>query len=51
MEAKKIAKGFNIDNKMDIMAKRQCSATFKDHKDDFRVNSNYRLLNPTKQTN
>ena len=48
MEAKKIAKSFNIDIKMDIMAKRQCFVTFKDHKDSFRVNSKYRLLDPTK---
>ena len=48
MEARKITKSFNIDNKMDIMAKRQCFVTIKDHKDDFRVNPNYRLLNPRK---
>ena len=48
MEAKKIAKDFDIDKKMDITAKRQCFVTIKDHKDDFRVNPEYRLLNPTK---
>ena len=33
---------------MDIMAKRQCLVTIKDHKDDFKVNTNHRLFNPTK---
>ena len=42
MEAKKITKSFNIDNNLDIMAKRQCFVTIKDHKEDFRVNPNYR---------
>ena len=32
---------------MDIMAKRQCFVTTKSHKDDFRVNRKYRLLNLT----
>ena len=44
MEAKK---SFNIDNKMDITAKRQCFVTIEDHKDNFRVNPKL-LLNPTK---
>ena len=48
MKAKKIAKHFNIDNKMDITATQQCFVTIKDHKDNFRVNPKYRLLNPTK---
>ena len=33
---------------MDIMAKRQSFVTIKDHKDDFKLNTNYRLFNPTK---
>ena len=33
---------------MDITEKRQCFLTIKDHKDDFRVNPKYRLLNPAK---
>ena len=33
---------------MDITAKRQYFVTIKDHKDNFRVNRKYRLLNPTK---
>ena len=48
MEARKTTKIFNIDNKMDITAKCQCFVTIKDHKDDLRVNTKYRLLNPTK---
>ena len=31
METKKTTKSFNIDNKMDIMTKRQCFVTIKDH--------------------
>ena len=38
IEAKKMAKSFSIDNKIDITAKRQCFVTIKDHKDNFRVN-------------
>ena len=48
IEAKKMAKSFSIDNKMDKTAKRQCFVTIKDHKDNFRVNWKYKLLNPTK---
>ena len=33
---------------MDITAKRQYFVTVKDHKDNFRVDPKYRLLNPTK---
>ena len=46
--SQKIAKSFSIDNKIDITAKWQCFVTIKDHKDKFRVNPKYRLLNPTK---
>ena len=48
METKKTTKSFNIDNKMDIMTKRQCFVTIKDHEENFRVNLKYRLLNTTK---
>ena len=48
IEAKKIAKEFNLDEKLNIMAKQQCFVTIKDHKPDFRTNPKYRLLNPTK---
>ena len=30
------------------MAKQECFATIKDHKEDYRTNPKYRLLNPTK---
>ena len=49
MEAKKITKSFNVNNKMDITTKRQCFVIIIDHKDDFRKNPKYRLLNPTKK--
>ena len=48
MEAKNIARSFNVDNKMNITAKCQCFVTVKDH-DDFRVNRKYKLLNSTNQ--
>ena len=48
MEAKRIAKKFSIDDKMEIMAQQQCFVTAKDHKVDFRPNPKFRLLNPTK---
>lgn len=47
-EAKKIAKKFGVDERADVMAKQQCFITVKDHKEDFRTNPRYRLLNPTK---
>ena len=48
METKKTTKSFNIDNKVDIMTKRQCFVTIKDHEENFRVNLKYRLVNTTK---
>ena len=48
IEAKKIAKEFNMDEKLNIMTKQQCFVTMKDHKPDFHTNPKYRLLNPTK---
>ena len=47
-EAKKIIKEFNLDDKLNIMAKQRCFVTIKDHKPDFRTNPKNRLLNPTK---
>ena len=47
-EAEIIAKKFGVDDRVDIMAKQECFITIKDHKDDFRSNPKYRLLNPTK---
>ena len=46
--AKQIEKKFETTDKLDIIAKCQWLVTFKDHKDSFRANPNYRLLNPTK---
>ena len=48
MEAKRIGKKFNINEKMEIMAQQPCFVTVKDHKEDFRSNRKLRLLNPTK---
>ena len=48
IEAKKIAKEFNMDEKLNIMVKQQCFVTIKDHKPDCRTNPKCRLLNPTK---
>ena len=48
IEPKKIVKGFNLDDRLHIMAKQQCFVTIKDHKLDFCTNLKYRLLNPTK---
>ena len=47
-EAKKLAKDNGLEDKLDIMAKQQCFLTIKDHKEDFRTNPRYRLINPTK---
>ena len=48
MEATRIAKKFSVDDKMEIMAQQQCFVIVKDHKEDFRSNPKFRLLNPTK---
>ena len=48
IEAKKIAKEFNMDEKLNIMVKQQCFVAIKDHKPDCRTNPKCRLLNPTK---
>ena len=47
-EAKKIAKSYKIDDKVDQISEQQCFITVKDHKEDFRTNPKYRLINPTK---
>ena len=47
-EARKIAKTFNVADRLDTMAKQEYFITLKDHKEDYRTNSKYRLLNPTK---
>ena len=47
-EARKIAKTFDVADSVDTMAKQECFITLKDHKEDYRTNPKYRLLNPTK---
>ena len=47
-EAKRIAKSFDVADRLNIMAKQECFVTIKDHKEDYRTNPKYRLLNPTK---
>ena len=34
--------------RLDIIAKQECFLRLKDHKEDYRTNLKYRLLNPTK---
>ena len=48
IEAKNIAEEFNLDEKLNIVAKQHCFVTIKDYKPDFRTNPKYRLLNPGK---
>ena len=47
-EAKKYAADFGVADKLEVMTKQQAFFTIKDHKEDFRNNPKYRLLNPTK---
>ena len=47
-EARKIAKTFDVADRLDTMAKKECFITLKNHKQDYRTNPKYRLLNPTK---
>lgn len=47
-EAKTLAKNFGVEDRLNVMATQQCFITTKDHKEDFRVNPKYRLINPTK---
>ena len=48
LEAKEFAKHFCVDDKLEVMAEQPCFFTIKDHKDDFRSNPRYRLINPNK---
>ena len=48
LEAKTIAGKFKIADRVDVMAEQEAFFTIKDHKEDFRTNPKYRLLNPTK---
>ena len=47
-EAKTISENFNVDDRMEIMAKRQAFFTLKDHKENVQINPKCRLINPTK---
>ena len=47
-EAKNIATKLNIEKRVNTITEQQCFVTIKDHKDDFRTNPKYRLINPTK---
>ena len=47
-EAKTLAKNLGVEDRLNVMAKQQCFLTTKDHKEDFRINPKYRLINPTK---
>ena len=48
LEAKEFAEHFCVDDKLEVMAEQPCFFTIKDHKDDFRTNPKYRLINPNK---
>jgi hypothetical protein len=48
LEAKRLAKDLDIDERVDIMAKREAFITLKDHKENFRNNLPCRLINPAK---
>ena len=47
-EAKKLAKNYDILDRANTMSTPQAFVTIKDHKEDFRTNPKYRLLNPCK---
>ena len=47
-EAKKLATKFNIHDRTNTMPEQQCFFSIKDHKEDFRTNPKYRLINPSK---
>ena len=40
--------GFDVDDRVDTMAKQECFITLKDHKEDYRTKPKHRLLNNTK---
>ena len=47
-EAKIIATKLDIEKRTNTLTEQQCFITVKDHKDDFRTNPKFRLINPTK---
>ena len=48
VEAQKLAEFYKLDGMIDKMNEQQCFVTIKDHKEDFRTNPKFRLINPTK---
>ena len=47
MEAKNIAKKFQLSDRIERLAKTPAFITFKDHKDNFQSSLNCRLINPS----
>ena len=47
-KARKIAKTFDVADRLDTMAKQAWFITLKGHKEDYRTNPKYRLVNLTK---
>ena len=47
-EAKRITETLELDDRVEILAKKQCYISIKDHKDNFMNNTKCRLINPTK---
>ena len=43
-----LANDLSIGNRIETMATKEAFVTIKDHKDNFEVNSTYRLINPAK---
>lgn len=48
LEAKRIARGLGLDDRVDILAKAEAFVTLKDHKDRFENDLPCRLINPAK---
>ena len=47
-QARKTVKPFDVADRFDTMAKQECFVTLKNHREDYRTNPKYCLLNPTK---
>ena len=41
-KARKLAKNFDVTDRIDAMAKQECFITLKDHKEGYRINPKYR---------
>ena len=48
IEAKKLAKQLDIDDRVEIMSETECFITIKDHKNNFLTDTKCRLINPAK---